>query len=113
MTADMATRLATTSDGDGGTRIGSVADACAQAAQALSVSAPVALHTTTELPGARPFDPTEGLSLLGDLATLCIDLAVGLLGNEEEPLDRVEVLAVTRTVTALCVARSLAEAGDA
>ena len=113
MTDDIARCLATTCHGDAGTRIVPVADACAQAAQALSVSAPVALHTTTELPGARPLDPAEGLSLLSELVSGCIDLAIGLLGNEDEPLDPVEVLAVTRAVTVLCVARSLAQAGDA
>jgi hypothetical protein len=113
MTDDIARRLATTCPGEAGTRIVSVADACAQAAQALSTSAPVALHTTTELPGARPLDPAEGFSLLSALVTGCIDLAIGLLGNEDEPLDSVEVLAVTSAVTVLCVARSLAQAGDA
>ena len=113
MTDDIARRLTTAPHGEAPTRIVPVADACAQAAQALSVSAQVALHPTTELPGAPRLDPAEGLSLLSDLVTRCIDLAVDLLGNEEEPLDPVEVPAVTRAVTVLCVARSLAEAGDA
>ena len=113
MTDDIARRLATACHGEAGTRIVSVADACAQAAQALSVSAPVALHTTTELPEARTCDPAEGLSLLSDLVSGCIDLAVGLLGNEDEPLDPVEVVAVTRAVTVLCVACSLVQGGDA
>jgi hypothetical protein len=112
MTDDIARHMVAACHGDAGTRIASVADACAQAAQAVSVSAPVALHPTADLPEARISDPAEGLSLLGDLVTGCIDLAVDLLGNEDEPLDPAEVLAVTRAVSVLCVARSLVQAGD-
>jgi hypothetical protein len=112
-TDDFARRMATTCHPEAGTRVGAIADACAQAAQALSVSAPVALDATTGQPGTRPLDPADGWTLLSDLVTGCIDLAVDLLGNEDEPLDPVEVLAVTRAVTVLCVARSLVQGGTA
>ena len=58
-------------------------------------------------------EAVEGLPLVSALASGCIDLAIDLLGNEEEPLSPVEVLAVTRAVTALCAARSLAQGGAA
>jgi len=86
-----------------------VVAACAQAAESLAASRPEALHPTTDLPLPRDLDPVEGLPLVSSLTSECIDLAVEVLGNEDEPLTPVEVLAVTRAVTALCTARSLAQ----
>jgi hypothetical protein len=111
MTDDVARHLSTPCHAEAGTRVAAVAEACGQAAQALSVSAPVALDVSMAQLGARPLDPADGWPMLRDLVTGCIDLAVELLGNEDEPLDPVEVLAVTRAVTALCVARNLVQ-GD-
>ncbi|HYN57392.1 MAG TPA: hypothetical protein VES03_09360 [Motilibacterales bacterium] len=86
-----------------------VAAACAEAAESLAASAQEALHPSTELPDPRAMELDEGLALLRRLTSGCIDLAVDLLGDEDEPLTPVEVLAVTRAVTTLCTARSLAE----
>jgi hypothetical protein len=86
-----------------------VVAACAVAAESLAESRPEALHPTAALPRARELSSGEGLALVSALTSECIDLAVDLLGNEDEPLTPVEVLAVSRAVTALCTARSLAE----
>jgi hypothetical protein len=113
LTDDTARHFAAPGPGGTPTRLQGVADACAQAAQSLAVSAPEALNATNDLPAHRVLDPTDALNLLSDLASSCIDLAVELLGNEAEPLASVEVLAVTRAVTALCVARGLVQGGAA
>ena len=60
-----------------------------------------------------PSTTAEVLPLVSALTSSCIDLAVDLLGNEVEPLSSAEVLAVTRAVTALCAARSLAQGAAA
>jgi hypothetical protein len=86
-----------------------VAAACAEAADCLAVSRREALPPSAQMPDSRALEPTEGPALLGALLSGCIDLAVELLGNEDEPLSPAEVLAVSRAVTALCSARSLAE----
>jgi hypothetical protein len=88
-----------------------VAEACAKAAESLTISRSEALVPTTDLPGPRVVDPVEALPLVSGLTSGCIDLAIDLLGNEAEPLTPVEVLAVTRAVTTLCAARSLAQGG--
>lgn len=86
-----------------------VAAACSAAAENLAASQREALLPSADLPDPRALEPGEGLALLGALSSDCIALAVDLLGNEDEPLTPLEVLAVTRTVTALCTARGLAE----
>jgi hypothetical protein len=88
-----------------------VAEACAEAAASLAMSRSEALLATTDLPRPRAVHPAEALPLVSGLTSGCIDLAIDLLGNEAEPLTPVEVLAVTRAVTTLCAARSLAEGG--
>lgn len=90
-----------------------MAEACAEAVESVATSRAEPLHATTDMPAPRVLDPAEALSLVSALTSSSIDLAVDLLGNEEEPLTPVEVLAVTRAVTALCAARTLAQAGAA
>ena len=85
-----------------------VAAACADAAECLATSRREGLFPSAELPDPR-LEPSEARALLGALSSGCIDLAVEVLGNEDEALTPVEVLAVSRAVTALCTARSLAE----
>ena len=86
-----------------------VAEACAEAAASLAISRSEALPPIADLPQPRAVQLSEALPLATGLTNGCIDLAIDLLGNEEEPLSAVEVLAVTRAVTALCAARSLAQ----
>jgi hypothetical protein len=55
--------------------------------------------------------PAGGASIeehpgLDSLITDCLDLSLDVLANEDEPLTPVEVLAITRSVGALCSARS-------
>lgn len=86
-----------------------IAAACADAAVSLAASRREALLPSAELPQPRALGLGEELALVRALSSGCIDLAVELLGNEDEPLTSGEVLAVTRAVTALCTARSLAQ----
>ena len=88
--------------------LAAVAAACAQAAAASPSRGPRRCSPAAELPALRVLDAAGALPLVSALASSCIDLAIDLLGNEEEPLTPAEVLAVTRAVTALCAARSLA-----
>lgn len=113
LTHDIADALITTRDPGGPAGLPAMAAACAQAADSLARSRPEALCPTVDLPVPRAGDAAEGLPLVGALVSGCIDLAIDLLGNEEEPLSPVEVLAVTRAVTALCAARSAAQGGVA
>jgi hypothetical protein len=89
--------------------LAAVVEACAGAADSLAVSRSEALGPATDLPAPGVVDAAGALPLVSALASSCIDLAIDLLGNEAEPLSPVEVLAVTRAVTALCAARSLAQ----
>ena len=113
MTHDVADALIATRDPGAPTDLSAVAAACAEAADSLAVSRPEALCPTADLPVPRVGDAAEGLPLVSALVSGCIDLAIDLLGNEAEPLSPVEVLAVTRAVTALCAARSVAQGGAA
>ncbi len=45
---------------------------------------------------------------LGALTDGCIELAVEVLGNEHEPLNSADILAITCAVSALCTARAAA-----
>lgn len=65
-------------------------------------------------PGAADdqFGATASVLPEPDLAARCSDcitLAIEVLGNEDEPLTPFDVLAVTRAVSALCLARSVAQ----
>ena len=71
-----------------------------------------ALQPIVGAPNQRIHDAVDGLTHVGALTGDCIDLAIDLLANEDEPLTPAEVLAVTRAVTALCTARSMAEGSD-
>ncbi len=105
-----------------------VADARAEAdplGQACDVAA-LCTRTLEALAAARPEDevptlPTagrltshdrghaDGVDLESDLAALVGDtlaLAVAVLDNHDEPLSCAEVMAISRTVTALCTARA-------
>jgi hypothetical protein len=88
-----------------------VVEACAEAAASLAISRSEALLPSTDLTRPRAVHPAEALPIVSGLTNGCIDLAIDLLGNEAEPLTPVEVLAVTRAVTTLCAARSLAQGG--
>jgi hypothetical protein len=109
VTHDIAVQVASLPNGGAPADLDAVADACAEAADSLAVSRPEAFHPTVDLPARRVLDDAEVLPLVSLLTSSCIDLAVDLLGNEIEPLSSAEVLAVTRAVTALCAARSLAQ----
>jgi hypothetical protein len=109
MTHDIADALIATGDPGASAGLPAVAAACAEAADSLAVSRPEALCPTSDLPVPRVGDEAEVLPLVSALTSGCIDLAIDLLGNEAEPLSPVEVLAVTRAVTALCAARSIAQ----
>lgn len=85
------------------------AASCAQAAEGLAASRREALVPSAQLPDARAMEQGDQLAVLGALSSGCIDLAVDVLGNEDEPMTPLEVLAVTRAVTALCTARTLTE----
>ncbi len=113
VTHHIAEQLSTGRDPDASPNVDDVAAALAQAAAVLAVSRSEALHPATDLPTSRDLEPNEVLSLVSALASSCIDLAVELLGDEDEPLTPAEVLAVTRAVTALCAARSLSRGGAA
>jgi hypothetical protein len=113
VTHDVAEHLVGPGDPSAAGGSSAVVTACAQAAECLAVSHQAALPTVIDPPPPRALGLAEGLPLVSALTSGCIDLAVDLLGNEEEPLTPVEVLAVTRCVTALCAARSLAQAGPA
>ena len=109
MTHDVADARLATGDPGAPAGLAAIADACAEAADSLAVSRAEALDPTTDLPLPTVVDAAEALPLVSALTSRCIDLAIDLLGNEAEPLSPVEVLAVTRAVTALCAARSLAQ----
>jgi hypothetical protein len=109
MTHDIADALVATHDPGVSAGLSAIAAACAEAADSLAVSRPEALCRAAELPVPRNREAVEGLPLVSAMASGCIDLAIDVLGNEAEPLSPVEVLAVTRAVTALCAARSLAQ----
>ncbi len=108
-TQDIAGRLVVPPDaGVPDARIGLVA-ACAHATESLAGARREALHLIAEPPQPRVLGFAEERDLVGCLISDCIDLAIDLLGNEDEPLTPAEVLAVTRAVTALCTARSIAQ----
>ena len=113
LTHDIATRLCDAVDPDTTDRHRSITEACAQAAECLAGSRATAFPEDLDGPLPVNLAPDESLALTGALASACIDLAVDVLGNEDEPLTPIEVLAVTRSVTALCTARTLAHAGAA
>jgi hypothetical protein len=108
LTHDIAAQLVDHSDPEASQRPSMVAASCAQAAQGLAMSRPEALQPIVGAP-QRPVVDAAGLTHVGALTGDCIDLAIDLLANEDEPLTPVEVLAVTRAVTALCAARTLAQ----
>ena len=109
MTHDIADALIATGDPGPSAGLSAAAAACAEAADSLAVSRPKAITPTVDLPVPRVVEAAEALRLVSALASSCIDLAIDLLGNEAEPLSPVEVLAVTRAVTALCATRRLAQ----
>jgi hypothetical protein len=109
LTHDIADALLATGDPGAPAGLASVVNACAEAADSLAISRPEALSPAAELPAPGVVDAAGALPLVSALTSSCIDLAIDLLGNEEEPLSAGEVLAVTRAVTALCAARSLAK----
>ena len=98
-------------------RQAAVACLLAGAARSLGGSRPEAMLPDADLP--EPWldeelgAPATSAPAIPALASACIDLAVCVLGNEEEPLTSCEVLAITHAVTALCTTRSLAQGGIA
>jgi hypothetical protein len=111
LTLDVADGLCDVPDPRRTAQTSGLAEACALAAECLVVCRRQAFPDCLDRPQPRDLGLLEGLALAGELASSCIDLAVEVLGNEDEPLTPVEVLAVTRCVTALCTARTLAQAG--
>lgn len=106
---DSAPTPAAGSDPGTATKLSQVVELLAQAAETLSSSRPMTLDVSAELP-ALPVACTESpASTLGVQTDDCIDLAVQVLGNEDEPLNPVEILAITRAVTCLCAARGHAQ----
>ena len=93
-------------------RQAAVACLLAGAARSLGGSRPEAMLPDADLP--EPWlDEELAAPNISALASACIDLAVCVLGNEEEPLTSCEVLAITHAVTALCTTRSMAQGGIA
>lgn len=111
LTHDIAAGLRDPADPDAADRQRGITEACAQAAECLAGCRLTAFPDDLDQPTSRSLVPVDGLALTGALTSACIDLAVDVLGNEDEPLTPIEVLAVTRSVTALCTARTLAQAG--
>jgi hypothetical protein len=109
VTHDIAAQLVDRADPEASERPSMVAASCAEAAQGLAMSRREALQPIVGAPKQRIHDAVDGLTHVGALTGDCIDLAIDLLANEGEPLTPVEVLAVTRAVTALCTARTLAQ----
>jgi CRISPR/Cas system-associated exonuclease Cas4 (RecB family) len=59
-----------------------------------------------EVPPVLVGEDVSGHGLgLDCLITDCLDLSLDVLANEDEPLTPVEILAITRSVSALCSAR--------
>lgn len=94
-------------------RQAAVACLLAGAARSLAGSRPEAMLPDADLP--EPWldeglvAPEASALTIPVLANACIDLAVCVLGNEEEPLTSSEVLAITHAVTALCTTRTMAQ----
>ncbi len=85
-----------------------VALQCGQASDVLSSSRAGLLgegDSRSEPLGGEPRHPDFDLGALTDG---CIELAVEVLGNEHEPLNSADILAITCAVSALCTARAAA-----
>lgn len=84
-----------------------IAEHCRDAAASLTTS-----RSRDDRPPSRSADSVSPTIPVPDLATYtsaCLQLAVDVLGNEEQPLSPLEVLAITRAVTALCAAHAQAQ----
>jgi len=77
---------------------------CVQAADTLAASRPQGIVGLDDRPANQ--EPADEGSDLRELTENCMDLAVEVLGNEDEPLTPQEVVAITRAVTSLCAARA-------
>jgi len=99
---------------DGQGSAGDLADVarhCAQAADTLAGSRPQGIAAVDDgVP--TPATAGEGTAVR-DLTNICIELAVEVLGNEDEPLSPPEIVAITRAVTSLCAARAATPGVDA
>ena len=99
---------------DGQGSAGDLADVvghCAQAADTLAASRPQGI-VAVDHGLATPATAGEG-TVVRDLTNICIELAVEVLGNEDEPLSPPEIVAITRAVTSLCAARAATPGVDA
>ncbi len=77
---------------------------CARAADTLAASSQQGILAFDDGPEV-PHPAGQGPDLLA-LSNICIDLAIEVLGNEDEPLTPSEIVAITRAVTSLCAARA-------
>jgi hypothetical protein len=94
---------------DGQGSAGDLADVarhCTQAADTLAGSRPQGIAAVDDAL-ATPATAGGGTAVR-DLTNICIELAVEVLGNEDEPLSPPEIVAITRAVTSLCAARAAA-----
>ena len=111
---------------DGQGSAGDLADVvghCAQAADTLAASRPQGIVAvdhglaTPATAGEGTVVPTPATAseatVVRDLTNICIELAVEVLGNEDEPLSPPEIVAITRAVTSLCAARAATPGVDA
>lgn len=100
-----AVMMVAAADGQGSAAdLADVAGHCAQAADTLAASRPQGL-AAVDASLATPATAGEGTAVR-DLTNVCIELAVEVLGNEDEPLSPPEIVAITRAVTSLCAARA-------
>jgi len=81
---------------------------CGQASDVLSSSRVALLGDGDNRSGPLGGEPSHPDFDLGALTDGCIELAVEVLGNEHEPLNSADILAITCAVSALCTARAAA-----
>ena len=107
--ADAGENVVVATAGDAGVvDAATVALQCAQASDVLSSSRSDLLGDGGDRSYPVAGEPRHPDFDLGALTDGCIELAVEVLGNEHEPLDTGDILAITCAVSALCTARTAA-----
>lgn len=104
---DDARRQASQADHATAATLTAIAEHCRDAASSLRAS-----QSRDDCPPSRSTGsaaPTISVPDLTTYTSACLQLAIDVLGNEEQPLSPLEVLAITRAVTALCAAHTQAQ----
>lgn len=105
VTQEVATRARATLDGGSARALDSSVEQLETAAATLATSRTRAM-VRMEVPPVLVRGEVSGDGLgLDSLIADCLDLSLDVLANEDEPLTPVEILAITRSVSALCSAR--------